>query len=274
MATQKLTSEQWLEVRRIWQADSRDGYTWLVRELDLGISAPAVRKTALKQGWQKRGNGETQKPAEKPKSPSEKPKSSRQKPKPARETKTEKPETKNGPRETITETKTGSEKPKRRNQKPAEKPSGEVEDVEMPLDCEQVDANDDGASFGYPTDARTCTRESRDPGIHDFEYAGGLVELLGRGKSGLYRSEYALVGYRMALLGATVSQIADAIGVNACTIHDWKARHTDFCMALRSGRQMANANVAARLYQRATGYSYESEEIKVVEGEIVRVPVV
>ncbi|MGL5598818.1 MAG: hypothetical protein ACRDDA_12090, partial [Aeromonas sp.] len=67
MATQKLTSEQWLEVRRIWQADSRDGYTWLVRELDLGISAPAVRKTALKQGWQKRGNSETQKPAEKPK---------------------------------------------------------------------------------------------------------------------------------------------------------------------------------------------------------------
>ncbi|MGL5040061.1 MAG: hypothetical protein ACRC6D_08050, partial [Aeromonas sp.] len=268
MATQKLTPEQWLEVRRIWQADSRDGYAWLVRELDLGVSAPAVRKTALKQGWRKRSNGETQKPVEKPKSPSEKPKSSRQKPKLARETKIEKPETKNGPRETIretiTETKTGSEKPKQRNQKPTEKPSDEMKELGITRDCEQVDANEDGADFGYPTDARTCTRESRDPGIHDFEYAGGLVELLGRGKSGLYRSEYALVGYRMALLGATVSQIADAIGVNDCTIHDWKTRHSEFCMALRSGRQMANANVAARLYQRATGYSYESEEIKVV----------
>ncbi|MGL4349400.1 MAG: hypothetical protein ACRCT2_02260, partial [Plesiomonas shigelloides] len=186
MAIQKLTPEQWLEVRRIWQADSRDGYAWLVRELDLGISAPAVRKTALKQGWQKRGNSETQKPAEKPKSP--------------------------------------SEKPKRRNQKPTEKPSGEMDDQEVARDYTEVDANDDrvrgddeGSNSDF-SDARACAHaniRSRDPALHDFEYGRGLVRLLGRSRRGrsLYDPEFAVAGYQMALLGAPMANLAELIGV-------------------------------------------------------------
>lgn len=50
----KLTPDQWDEARDAWEQDSRDGYTWLVKELGLSVSAPGVRKTAAKQGWEKR----------------------------------------------------------------------------------------------------------------------------------------------------------------------------------------------------------------------------
>lgn len=49
----RLTPEQWTDARRVWERDGRDGYTWLVKELALPVSAPAVRKTATKQGWTK-----------------------------------------------------------------------------------------------------------------------------------------------------------------------------------------------------------------------------
>lgn len=49
----KLTPEQWNDARRAWEGDARDGFTWLARELALPVSAPAVRKTATKQGWAK-----------------------------------------------------------------------------------------------------------------------------------------------------------------------------------------------------------------------------
>lgn len=52
-AKPKLTPEQWSEVRAAWEADARDGYAWLVEELALPVSAPGVRKTAIKDGWTK-----------------------------------------------------------------------------------------------------------------------------------------------------------------------------------------------------------------------------
>jgi phage terminase small subunit len=52
-AKPKLTPEQWASTRATWEADPRDGYTWLVDELALPVSAPGVRKTALKDGWSK-----------------------------------------------------------------------------------------------------------------------------------------------------------------------------------------------------------------------------
>ena len=47
-AKPKLTPEQWADVRNHWEHDPRDGYSWLVDELGLPVSAPGVRKTALR----------------------------------------------------------------------------------------------------------------------------------------------------------------------------------------------------------------------------------
>lgn len=52
-AKPKLTPEQWADVRKHWENDSRDGYSWLVEELSLPVSAPAVRKVAIRDGWSK-----------------------------------------------------------------------------------------------------------------------------------------------------------------------------------------------------------------------------
>ncbi|SEN75278.1 hypothetical protein [Nitrosomonas marina] len=53
-AKPKLTPEQWAEVRKTWENDSRDGFAWLVKELDLPVSRPAVRKVALTENWTKK----------------------------------------------------------------------------------------------------------------------------------------------------------------------------------------------------------------------------
>lgn len=49
----KLNPEQWHDVRVAWESDPREGYTWLVEELGLPVSPPAVRKTAIRDKWSK-----------------------------------------------------------------------------------------------------------------------------------------------------------------------------------------------------------------------------
>lgn len=65
-AKPKLSPEQWARVRAAWESDERPGYTWLVAELVLDVSAPAVRKTAVKEGWAKKTSAKT---IEKPSKP-------------------------------------------------------------------------------------------------------------------------------------------------------------------------------------------------------------
>jgi len=55
-AKPKLTPEQWADVKHHWEDDPRDGYLWLVEEMDLPVSAPAVRKTAQRDGWHKKAS--------------------------------------------------------------------------------------------------------------------------------------------------------------------------------------------------------------------------
>lgn len=59
-AKPKLTPEQWADVRKHWEGDPRDGYAWLVDELTLPVSAPAVRKTALRDQWAKAQDASSQ----------------------------------------------------------------------------------------------------------------------------------------------------------------------------------------------------------------------
>lgn len=48
-----MRDEFWQEVRRRWEADPRDGYAWLSRELDGVVSGAAIRKHVLNEGWSK-----------------------------------------------------------------------------------------------------------------------------------------------------------------------------------------------------------------------------
>ncbi len=49
----KLTAEEWNVAREVWESDSREGYAWLIRQMSLPVTAPAIRKRAMAENWMK-----------------------------------------------------------------------------------------------------------------------------------------------------------------------------------------------------------------------------
>jgi hypothetical protein len=70
-----------------------------------------------------------------------------------------------------------------------------------------------------------------------------------------YRQEMVELGRNYCLLGATDDDMARFFDVDVRSIHRWKLDHPEFAQALREGKEEADAKVARRLYERATGYS-------------------
>jgi hypothetical protein len=69
-------------------------------------------------------------------------------------------------------------------------------------------------------------------------------------------------------------EIADFLAINVATLYRWKNDHPEFCEALKEAKTEADARVEASLYHRALGYSYDSEEVRVLkDGQIIRVPI-
>lgn len=100
------------------------------------------------------------------------------------------------------------------------------------------------------------------------------------GRPTLYKPEYDAIAEKMALLGATDAQLADALGVSEMTLNNWKLAHPNFVESLKRGKDEADAKVARSLYERALGYSHPSEKVVTVAlgnnqgSEVVRVPIV
>ncbi|MGV1752810.1 hypothetical protein [Agrobacterium sp. CG674] len=82
------------------------------------------------------------------------------------------------------------------------------------------------------------------------------------------------IAKQLAGLGATDLEIAQAFEVSIRSIHRWKLEYPEFREALEMGKDVADNRVEHSLYQRATGYSFDSEKIVVVEGEPQRVEII
>jgi hypothetical protein len=82
-----------------------------------------------------------------------------------------------------------------------------------------------------------------------------------RGRPTLYQPIYAEQTLKLCKLGADDAELANFFGVTETTINRWKHTHPDFCESLREGKNLADANVADRLYQRAMGYSHDAVKI-------------
>lgn len=54
-----MTADEWGEVRSRWESDPREGYTWIVSEMNLGVSDEAIRKRARNEGWAKKASLKT-----------------------------------------------------------------------------------------------------------------------------------------------------------------------------------------------------------------------
>jgi hypothetical protein len=74
----------------------------------------------------------------------------------------------------------------------------------------------------------------------------------------------------MCKLGATDAELAAAFGVDTTTIWRWQSSHEEFCNALTIGKAPADNRVARSLFQRAVGYTFDSEKIFSNQGVIVR----
>lgn len=88
------------------------------------------------------------------------------------------------------------------------------------------------------------------------------------GRPTKYKEEYNEQAYKLCLLGATDDDLAGFFEVNVDTIHEWKKVHPQFSDSLKKGKEIADANVANRLYQRAMGYVGKTTKFATFEGAI------
>lgn len=93
------------------------------------------------------------------------------------------------------------------------------------------------------------------------------------GRPSLYRPEYGEQARKLALLGLTDEQIAGVFGVNPDTIYEWDKRHPEFSEARARGKVIADAHVAASLYERALGYQHDDIHITTYQGDVTETPI-
>lgn len=96
-----------------------------------------------------------------------------------------------------------------------------------------------------------------------------MTDLLGE-----HRLEMMNEAKECARAGMTEFEMAQHFGVTVNTIRLWKARDVTFQKTCQHFQDAADGRVELSLYDKAVGYSFHSEEIKVVEGEIHRIPIV
>lgn len=94
------------------------------------------------------------------------------------------------------------------------------------------------------------------------------------GRPTKYKPEYVKVAAKLCELGATDWDIAQALSINVATLQRWKHTHPEFCDAIKTGKSPTDDRVEMSLYQRATGYSYESVKVFNHQGEPLIVPIV
>jgi hypothetical protein len=83
-------------------------------------------------------------------------------------------------------------------------------------------------------------------------------------------AEHAYQARRYCLLGADDARLAEIFEVNIRTIHRWKKDHPEFNDAIKSGKRIADADVASALYKRAVGASHLETQINLVDGQVVK----
>ncbi len=94
------------------------------------------------------------------------------------------------------------------------------------------------------------------------------------GRPSLFRDEYIRQAREFALLGVTDEEMARLFGVSEATFNSWKNSKPGFLDSIKEGRDVADARVGTRLYERAMGYSHKA--VKIVAdaktGAVVEVP--
>lgn len=83
-----------------------------------------------------------------------------------------------------------------------------------------------------------------------------------------YKPQYPHQVYKLCLLGARDRDIADFFEVHRDTIFNWVTLYPEFAEARKRGKLAADAEVASKLYQRATGCQVKKQKV-LSSGDIV-----
>ena len=81
------------------------------------------------------------------------------------------------------------------------------------------------------------------------------------GRPTLYKPEYADWAMKLCRLGATDDDLAKSFEVETATIHNWKKAHPEFFDSIKAGKELSDAEVAEKLFKRATGYKHKAVKI-------------
>ena len=92
------------------------------------------------------------------------------------------------------------------------------------------------------------------------------------GRPTKYQEGYAEQVYKLCLLGATDKDLAGFFEVDESTVNNWKIDYPEFFESIKNGKEIADSNVAHRLYKKATGYERQEDKIFQFQGSPVVVP--
>lgn len=90
------------------------------------------------------------------------------------------------------------------------------------------------------------------------------------GRPTVYQDTYVSQAEKLCQLGATDMEVAEFFEVDVRTIYRWKHEYADFCAATQAGKERADERVERALYNRAVGYSYDSEKLFQHQGTVIR----
>lgn len=75
--------------------------------------------------------------------------------------------------------------------------------------------------------------------------------------------------FKLALLGAKDTQIADFLEIAESTLNKWKEEYPELMESLKKGKDQADANVSNSLYKQAIGFKRKEVKIFQYEGSPV-----
>lgn len=90
------------------------------------------------------------------------------------------------------------------------------------------------------------------------------------GRPTSYQPTFVEQAVKLCKLGATDAEMADFFEVAQSTFYKWKNDYPEFSEALKAGKAEADNRVERSLYNRAVGYTFDSEKVFQFQGQIVR----
>lgn len=79
------------------------------------------------------------------------------------------------------------------------------------------------------------------------------VEVGLSGRPTKYKEEYTEQAYKLCLLGHTDAELAKFFEIATSTLYEWKLEYPEFSESIKKGKEIADMDVATKLFDRATG---------------------